>query len=214
MTDGLAAKVQKIVEERKPVYDEHDVRLNKFLSHIEQTDNRPAIGSVAPDFMLPDTGGRLVTFGHLTGERGLVLLFIQGTWCPYCAAQIDAFRDAYNSFQDMGMNLAIITPELNGSTSVIKQRHDLPFEVLCDVDAVTTLEYGCLFRLPEEDQKFYLSQGIDLREKYGSDAWFMPLASIFVLDNSRTVQAVYGESDQRWRVGPDKVIEGLAASAL
>ena len=44
------------------------------------TGHRPVVGSIAPDFALPDSTGATRTLGELVAERPRVLLFYRGHW--------------------------------------------------------------------------------------------------------------------------------------
>ena len=39
-----------------------------------------ALGTIAPDFRLPDTNGKLVSLGEFTGQPALLVMFI----CNHC----------------------------------------------------------------------------------------------------------------------------------
>lgn len=45
-----------------------------------ETGLRPVVGSIAPDFALPDSTGATRTLGQLVAERPRVLLFYRGHW--------------------------------------------------------------------------------------------------------------------------------------
>ena len=201
--------VKRIARETSNVYAEHDSRMASLLTQIDQSGRRIPVGEHAPDFLLPNANGKLASLSSLMGENGLIILFIRGLWCPYCNAQLSAFREYQNAISDKGINVAIITPEVNGRAAETKQSLELPYEVLCDVDSITCLEYGCLFRMPEVDQEFFKSLNIDLKAFYGNDAWFLPLATTFLIGPDHLVKQSFSENDQRWRTGPDVVLEHL-----
>lgn len=201
--------VKRIARETSDVYAEHDSRMATLLTQINQSGRRIPAGERAPDFLLPNTQGKLVNLASLMGENGLIILFMRGLWCPYCNAQLTAFRENQKAILEKGLNVAIITPEVNGRAAETKTALDLPFEVLCDADSITCLEYGCLFRMPNIDQDFFRSLDIDLGQYYGNDAWFLPLATTFLIGPDHIVKQSFSENDQRWRTGPEVVLESF-----
>lgn len=209
MTESLLQTVQKIARETSDVYAEHDSRMAALLTQIDQSGRRLPAGTPAPDFLLPNTDGKLMSLSSLMGDEGLVILFMRGLWCPYCNAQLSAFRENRKRIADKGLNVVVITPEVNGRAAETKMALQLPFEVLCDADSITCLEYGCLFRMPDIDQKFFRKLDIDLGIYYGNDSWFLPLATTFLIAPDKTVQQSFSENDQRWRTGPDVVLNSL-----
>ncbi|HTY83384.1 MAG TPA: redoxin domain-containing protein, partial [Silvibacterium sp.] len=49
----------------------------------------------APEFSLSDSSGRLVRSSDLLALGPLIVSFFRGRWCPYCATELEAWRDLY-----------------------------------------------------------------------------------------------------------------------
>ena len=221
--DGAPSDMQgvmdKIKRETGDVFGPHYERIAAFLTRIGQTGNRPSPGQAAPDFMLPNAEGALVRLGELIGPGGLALLFVRGLWCPFCNAQMAAFRDQAAIFEALGVSIAVVTPEVGGRAAETKQSLSLPFQVLCDVDEGVALQYGCLFQVPQAESTFLRDNGVDVTQHFGNEAWFMPLASTFLLNAAGEVAATFGGVNQRERAAPEEVlrhaqemVQGAAAS--
>lgn len=52
-----------------------------------------AVGSQAPEFSLPATGGRTVALSDYRGERNLIMVFYVGDNTPDCNRQLGSLRD-------------------------------------------------------------------------------------------------------------------------
>ena len=63
----------------------------------DPTDSLP-IGAPFPDFTLPDTAGKLVTFDHLIAEPLPKLFLLVGPECRPCKAMLDEFREWKKEF--------------------------------------------------------------------------------------------------------------------
>ena len=213
MVPTLEEKIRAIEEETGVVFGAHNSRMVAFVARIGQADRRLQAGDPAPDFAAPTSDGSLATLSSLMGPKGLVLVFIRGLWCPYCNAQMTSFEEQAAGFETSGLRVAVITPEVGGRAAETKTTLGLSAEVLCDVDEGIALSYGCLIPVPQEDRKFLIEVGYNLAELYGNDAWFMPLASTFLVRPDGVIAAVFGGADQRDRPAPDAVIQAAAALA-
>lgn len=212
MTEALDQTLAAIRQETDPVTGPHHERLVAFLDRIDQLNNRPQPGALAPTFSMPRAEGDPVTLSKLIANRALLLMFVRGDWCPFCSAQIAALAKCAPSFEKAGIAVAVVTPEVAGRALKMKREMGLTFEVLCDVDEGVALSYGCLFFVPPEEQEFLRNAGYDLAALYGSGGKFMPLASAFAIDRKGAIFAVYDRgTDQRKRTDPIDILSDMKA---
>ena len=69
------------------------------------------VGSRAPEFALPDAGGRIVRSADLLALGPLVINFFRGRWCPYCVTELETWRDLYGAVRKRGALLVGISPQ-------------------------------------------------------------------------------------------------------
>ena len=63
-----------------------------------------AVGQIAPDFSVSDTGGNIVTLASaLASKKGIVLYFTM--WCPICDSHMSSMRGVIPAFPDVGFFL-------------------------------------------------------------------------------------------------------------
>jgi peroxiredoxin len=108
-------------------------------------------GWKAPDFRLPATDGRILTYDDIAGPRGTLVMFICNH-CPYVKAVIDRIiRDA-RDLQALGIGIAAISsndsdayPE-DGFDAMadLAQRLSLPFPYLYDESQAVARAYGAV----------------------------------------------------------------------
>ncbi len=98
------------------------------------------VGDRAPEFSLPDTYGNVVTLASLKGKR-VVLYFYPRDNTPGCTKEACGFRDNYARFQ--AKNTLIFGVSTDDAKSHLKfiEKFDLPFPLLCDVDAQVATAY-------------------------------------------------------------------------
>jgi peroxiredoxin Q/BCP len=100
------------------------------------------VGDSAPDFWLPDvTTGVALGRSGLDGRDGL-LLFLRGTWCPYCRRQLDQLRTHYESLTQAGIGVLAVTCQGADSVRRYLQADPLPFPLLADERRVVARQYG------------------------------------------------------------------------
>jgi len=46
------------------------------------------VGSKVEEFSLKDPDGKTITLSEITGQRGVVIGFLHGTYCPHCIQQL------------------------------------------------------------------------------------------------------------------------------
>jgi peroxiredoxin len=105
----------------------------------------------APDFVLPDTDGRLHSLADLVGPNGLLLMFICNH-CPYVKAVIDRILRDARDLAALGVGVAAINsndPSEHPEDSFANMQHvaielDFPFPYLYDAEQTVAHAYGAV----------------------------------------------------------------------
>ncbi len=90
-------------------------------------------GQQLPEFELKDTAGNVVTSTSLT-DKPAVWIFYRGNWCPLCMAQIKEIAGQYQQLQNMGVRVALISPQPHKFTIGLAKKFDVAFDFLTDED--------------------------------------------------------------------------------
>lgn len=99
------------------------------------------IGDMAPDFTLDDDAGQQVTLSALRGQK-VVIYFYPKDDTPGCTTQACGFRDNYDTIMNAGAIVLGISPDDVKSHAKFKQKFNLPFPLLADVDHAVCEAYG------------------------------------------------------------------------
>ncbi|HEY6482242.1 MAG TPA: peroxiredoxin [Steroidobacteraceae bacterium] len=93
-----------------------------------------AIGTRAPEFTLPDQDDRNVSLSTLLNRGPLILYFYPADFTPGCTRQACAIRDLHQEIQSAGLAVYGISPQSPQSHRKFRDRHQLPFTLLSDVE--------------------------------------------------------------------------------
>ncbi|MEM8834324.1 MAG: peroxiredoxin-like family protein [Planctomycetota bacterium] len=165
------------------------------------------VGDAAPDFNLPNALGESVTLSTLLAEGPVVITWYRGGWCPYCNIQLKGFQDILPELTEAGAQLVAISPETPDNSFNTKQKSDLEFHVLSDVDNAVARDFGIAYALPTEVSDAFNKGGLKLDEWNGSGNWDLPLSVTYVIDQSGTVRYAYVDPDYRNRAEPSETLD-------
>ena len=105
------------------------------------------LGSLAPDFSLPDGDGKQ---WRLSDHRGkvVVLLFYPGDETPICTRQLCSVRDRWEDYVATGAEVVGISTDSIESHQKFAEHHDLPLRLLSDADGAVSQLYNARSLIP------------------------------------------------------------------
>jgi peroxiredoxin Q/BCP len=98
-------------------------------------------GTPAPDFSLPDDTGSQRRLSDYRGQH-VVLYFYPKDDTPGCTTEACNFRDDYSAYVEAGVTVLGVSPDTSKSHAKFKQKFELPFPLLADVDHAVCEQYG------------------------------------------------------------------------
>lgn len=151
----------------------------------------------APDFLLPEATGTLVSSLELRQTAPLIVTFVYGIWSPLCAAGLLALHRATPNIRAAGARAIAITPETGDLPRTFKRDHRLDLEILSDLDLGVSLSFGLVSVVPAEIKSRLLQRGLDLSAPHGFSFWMLPMPATYVVDQQGIIR--------RACVGPDSI---------
>lgn len=191
--------------EVRAAYDDFLARLD--AAEIARHARMP--GDAMPPFLLPNAEGKLVDSAELLARGPVVLTFFRGDWCPYCSMTLDALEAALPDLQAAGGTLVAMTPETGGRALAMKREHRLGYEILVDVDLAVAMQFGIVFRTPPRYRALLERAGVDLAERSGNPAWFLPVPATFLVDRDGAIRRAWVNVDFTERAEPAEVVAAL-----
>ncbi|MDE1969124.1 MAG: AhpC/TSA family protein [Alphaproteobacteria bacterium] len=208
---GLNDELRKLAESRwgegrmRQIYD-------ALAAHLERTEaakHALKVGDTLPEFVLPNAEGRLVSSRELLAQGPLVVAFFRGDWCPFCNLTLAALEDALPRIETTNARLVAMTPDANGLALRAKHRNSVHYDVLCDIDNGVAMQFGVVYRVPDEYRKFLEDYKCDLGARHGNDMWTLPMPSAFVIDRQGVIRYAFVNGDILVRAEPDEIIAEL-----
>lgn len=89
-------------------------------------------GTRAPDFTLPDENGDDMALADLLDSGPLILYFYPADFTPGCTKEACDIRDLHGQLSAAGLQVVGVSPQDAESHRRFRDKHGLPFKLLCD----------------------------------------------------------------------------------
>ncbi|WP_161973793.1 peroxiredoxin-like family protein [Hwanghaeella grinnelliae] len=175
----------------------------------EAADTAPKRGDFLPPFALPNADGELVSSGALLRDGPLVVSFNRGTWCSYCLLELSALGEAYSEIRAQNASIVSVMPDRAARTKSIQEAFNLPFQILTDIDNGYALTSGLMISLGPELREQMTAAGIDLEERQGNDAGFVPIPATYIVAQDGRIVGGGADIDFRRRFPVASILDAL-----
>ncbi|MBM3137600.1 MAG: thioredoxin-dependent thiol peroxidase [Chloroflexi bacterium] len=109
--------------------------------------------SKAPEFILKNHDGDFVRLSDFLGKP-LIIYFYPQDDTPGCTTEACNFRDDYNAFINLGVDILGISPDSVDSHKEFRDKYHLPFTLLSDPDHQIAIAYG-VWGMKEKEGRVY-----------------------------------------------------------
>jgi peroxiredoxin len=116
-------------------------------------------GQPLPEFQAVDEDGNRVSSAELAGAPA-ILLFVRGSWCPFCSKQVASLTKVYKEITDSGAKLILVTPKPLGMTRRVAEMFEVDFQFWLDDSLAIAKQLGLVLEAGVPD---------DYRKEYGED---------------------------------------------
>ena len=153
-------------------------------------------GQPLPTFNAVDEDGKEQHSDDLRG-RPTVILFVRGSWCPFCSRQVANLTKHYKDINELGARLILITPKPLQTTRRVAKLFEVEFEFWLDDDLAIAKQLGLV-----------LSNGVpaDYQNEYGKDTYWP--ASI-VVDGNGIIRHTWLSKFIMDRPDPEKLFDAV-----
>jgi peroxiredoxin len=177
---------------------------------VEQNISNKAIkkGNSAIDFTLNNAKGNAISLKEKLKSGRVVLTWYRGGWCPYCNLTLRNLQNHIPEFEKLNAQLIALTPELPDNSMSTKEKNELTFDVLSDIDSKVAKEYGLVFKVTDEINSFY-KKFHDLKDFNGGTGDELPLTATYVIEQNGQISYSFVDVDYRKRNEPQEILNHL-----
>jgi len=150
-------------------------------------------GKPLPEFKAVDENGASLTSLALRGSVA-VLLFVRGSWCPFCTKQVADLTTHYKEITDSGARLILLTPRPLETTRRVADFFDVEFEFWLDESLEIAKQLGLLHESSVPDA---------YRKEYGEDTVW---PTTLIVDANGTVRYTELSRSITDRPDPEKLL--------
>jgi peroxiredoxin Q/BCP len=100
-----------------------------------------AIGTKAPEFVLPNEFGDATSLSSLLSDGALILYFYPADFTPFCTKEACSIRDMHSGMVQAGLRVAGVSPQDVASHRRFKERYNLTFMLLSDPEKIAVRLY-------------------------------------------------------------------------
>ncbi len=204
--DEITANTRQLVQPERLAVSERAVE-ELLLSGAES--KVLAVGAKAPAFELLDFTGKLVRSPDLLALGPLIVNFFRGRWCPYCATELEAWRDAQEQVRRRGALFVAISPQTVRHNDFTADHHALIYPVLSDPGCQAAASFGLVYTVPPYMQRHYRSILVNIPFVNGDDTWKLPLPGTFAISQNGIILFAEANADFRTRPEPLSVLNAL-----
>lgn len=126
----------------------------------------PAVGTEAPDFTLPSTGGDAVTLSSLRGRSHVLVAFFPLAFTSVCTAELCAFTEDWQAYADAGVTVLPISVDSIPTLKEFKAKHAITVELLSDFKRTASRAWGTLL-----EEHFFSNRAYFLVDRDGIVRW-------------------------------------------
>jgi peroxiredoxin len=164
------------------------------------------VGDKVMDFELMNASDKRVKLSDILQKGPVVLTWYRGGWCPYCNVQLQYLQQELPQFKKQGATLMALTPELPDKSLDTKEKNELEFEILTDLNNEVARKFGIVFSLNSELVKIYNGR---LKTFNGVDTNELPIPATYIIGQDYIIKYAFVDPNHRHRVEPTHIISVL-----
>lgn len=204
----LDMQIQNFMDELKLPQDVIEV-ISKSNALLEAYGVAPGleVGSLAPDFELPNAMGRSIRLSSLLHKGPVILSFFRGEWCAFCNLELIAYQAIFDKIGENGASIVAISPQAQEHGLSLIKNLPLSFHILSDIHQEAIIDYGLQFTIPDMMQEMMLNvMNIDLTKHTANGTWEMTVPATYIIDQEGLIQGSYVSMDYSNRMDPDDAV--------
>ena len=165
------------------------------------------VGDKAPDFMVKDHAGKMVSLKELTQKGKVVVMFYRGAWCPFCNKYMSQLETALPEFSAKNATVIAITPETDESINKAIDKTKATFSVIYDKDRSIMKNWKVAYSMSDDMKTKYKGYGLDLEKQQGD--WMLPVPATYVVGKDCKIEYVHFDENYQKRAEVAEILKVL-----
>lgn len=99
-------------------------------------------GTMAPDFSMRDSAGKVSRLSDLRGKKAVVAYFYPKDFTPGCTTEAAEFSREYQKFRDERIEIVGISPDSEESHTKFRNKMSIPYPLVADTENEVSKKYG------------------------------------------------------------------------
>ena len=165
------------------------------------------VGDKAPDFMVKDHAGKMVSLKELTQKGKVVVMFYRGAWCPFCNKYMSQLETALPEFSAKNTTVIAITPETDESINKAIDKTKATFSVIYDKDRSIMKNWKVAYSMSDDMKTKYKGYGLDLEKQQGD--WMLPVPATYVVGKDCRIEYVHFDENYQKRAEVAEILKVL-----
>lgn len=205
-------RIKERIEGRMP---EENVKImhdaTRQLKESGIADGILKVGDKAPEWSLLNQKGELMESSKLSAEKGYVLTFYRGIWCPYCNKDLSFLSRYTDDLRAQGYEMLAVSPQLQEFSQQVHEQQRLNFDLLHDSGNKLANAFGLRWEMKGDLRSLYNDKfQIILPEYNGDKSWTLPVPARFIVDKGGSIRYAEYSVDYTERPDPDVLLKAVA----
>lgn len=181
--------------------------LISFGASAQNAESMFNIGDVAPDITGEDQYGNSISTNVLREQgKQVLVIFYRGNWCPYCQKHLKELDEKFQSFQEKGVSVLVISPEKPEKMEETAEELENQIPLIFDKDNKIMQDYGVAFELPNDFSKWTLKR-VDDYNTYGNRV--LPVPATYLIGSDGKIIYVHYDPNYHNRSDLEELLETL-----
>lgn len=162
------------------------------------------IGEKAPDFILSNAFGEMISLGQSLKKGPVILKFYRGEWCPICNLDLREIQKYLPQFEKLGAQILAVSPQKPDDALTIQQKNNLGFQVLSDIHQKVIKAYKLQF---DPGSDYHKRRDLSILNADGSV--LLPVPATFIIVPGFSIVSAHVDPNYTERLHPSQMLKVL-----
>ena len=123
--------------------------------------------------------------------------------------ELEALKEIDSEVRKLGARIVVLTAELERYTRSMRNKLNLPFDILTDLHLKTAEQFGLVFTFPDYLKDLYKSFGSTLDRFHDESEYRLPIPARYIVDSNRVIRSADVNADYTIRPEPSETLRTL-----